>query len=238
MYHMIAPHQPGAKFNGLRVPPARFEHQIQWLHDNGWHFATMQEVMDAAHHIPEKTVVITFDDGYADNHTHAFQILQRYHAKATLYLVVDRHNNDWSTQKKAHHNTGELAREPKLSDAQVQEMVASGVFELGGHTLRHINLATTPKKEKTDEIAGCKAALEDTFGTPVTSFAYPFGIYTEEDAALAEAAGFTHAVLAEGGIETDRFSQPFLIKRIKISGKDSFFAFICRIRTGKRGWKK
>ena len=53
------------------------------------------------------------------------------------------------TNKKAHHNSGELVREPKLSDAQVTEMVQSGVFELGGHTVSHINLATQmlPKRE-------------------------------------------------------------------------------------------
>ena len=63
-----------------------------------------------------------------------------YGAKATLYLVVDRHDRDWSTYKKAHHSGGELMREPKLSDAEVREMIASGVFELGSHTLTHANL--------------------------------------------------------------------------------------------------
>lgn len=60
---------------------------------------------------PEKTVAITFDDGYLDNLENAYPILEKYQAKATIYVVVDRHDRDWSTYKKAHHNSGELARE-------------------------------------------------------------------------------------------------------------------------------
>ena len=238
MYHMITPHKPGTKFNGLRVTPERFEQQVKWLHDEGWHFLTMSELMTPEATLPEKTVAITFDDGYEDNCLNAWPILKKYQAKATLYLVVDRHNNDWSTNKKAHHNSGELVREPKLSDAQVTEMVQSGVFELGGHTVSHINLATADVAKKEAEISGCKTSLEQQYHTTVTSFAYPFGIHTPEDEQLVESAGFTHAVLAEGGIETCRYSRPFLLRRVKISGKDSFLAFLCRIRTGQRGWKK
>jgi len=64
MYHMVSPHRPGAKFNKLRVPPERFEEQIKYLSESGWYFAHVSEL---AHPLPEKTVVITFDDGYQDN---------------------------------------------------------------------------------------------------------------------------------------------------------------------------
>ena len=114
MYHMVSPHRPGAKFNGLRVPPEHFEAQLAWLQRKGWQFFTLSEMWEQWDNLPEKSVAITFDDGYADNLHNALPLLEKYDAKATIYMVVDRHERDWSTAKKAHHNTGELAREPKL----------------------------------------------------------------------------------------------------------------------------
>lgn len=236
MYHMVSDPVPGAKFNGLRVSPARFEQQLRWLRDNGFHFATMAELM--AGPVPAKTVAITFDDGYRDNYTQAFPLLRKYGAKATLYLVVDRHDRDWSTAKKAHHASGELMREPKLSDAEVREMVASGVFELGAHTFTHANLPLLAGEDKAREVAGCRAELARLFDTPVTSFAYPFGIFGDADVEEARAAGYTNAVTTVDGIDAHPYADPLRIRRVKVSGKDNFLAFVLRMKGGKRGFAK
>lgn len=116
MYHMVRAHIDGAKFNKLRVEPKEFEKQVAWMKAEGFHFVTMQELQKNWGKHPEKTVAITFDDGYLDNLENAYPILEKYQAKATIYVVVDRHDRDWSTYKKAHHNNGELAREAKLND--------------------------------------------------------------------------------------------------------------------------
>lgn len=233
MYHMVSEPVAGAKFNGLRVSPAAFERQLRWLRDRGFHFATMGDLMEGS--VPAKTVVITFDDGYLDNYTNAFPLLKKYGAKATLYLVVDRHDRDWSTYKKAHHASGELMREPKLADAQVREMIDSGVFELGAHTLTHANLPGLDGEAKAREVAGAKQQLEALFGTPVTSFAYPFGIFGDADVDAARAAGYSNAVTTEDGIDAHPYADPLRIRRVKISGKDNFLAFVLRMRSGRRG---
>ncbi|RCW66542.1 polysaccharide deacetylase [Marinobacter nauticus] len=234
MYHMVSEHRPGAKFNKLRVTPAAFDWQIQWLKENGWHFGVMSE-LDAPEQLPPKTVFLTFDDGFADNFRHAHPVLTRYGARATLYLVVDRFDRDWSTAKKAHHDTGELMREPKLTDDDVREMLASGCWELGGHTLTHANLARLDKAAKRSEISGCREQLQARFETNVASFAYPFGIYDESDVELVREAGFTSAVTTVEGIDRDPASRPFELSRVKVSGKDNRLAFRLRMRTGKRG---
>lgn len=234
MYHMVCEHKQGAKFNKLRVTPKHFEEQISWLVENGWTFVTMAEIASGVWLSQEKCVAITFDDGYEDNYTNALPILKQHQAKGTLYLVVNRHDNDWSVQKKAHHDSGELMREAKLSDQQVQDMVKSGCIELGGHTTNHINFATTSKEQKSKEVTESKQFLESRFATKVTSFAYPFGILTEEDPALIEQAGYDNAVLAEGGIETSPETNRFKIRRIKISGKDSLRTFKRKIAAGKK----
>ena len=86
--------------------------------------------------------MLTFDDGFRDNYLAAHPLLVKYGAKATLFLVVDRFDRDWSTAKKAHHDSGELLREEKLRDAELRKMLDSGLWELGAHTLTHALLRT------------------------------------------------------------------------------------------------
>ena len=104
MYHMISNHIKGAKFNGLRVNPKDFESQIAYLHVNGWTFFTMNELIEKKDNLPLKSVAITFDDGYEDNITNALPILKKYNAKATIYLVIDRHDREWSSKRKKKNN--------------------------------------------------------------------------------------------------------------------------------------
>ncbi len=235
MYHMIDRWQPGQKWRGLRVAPSDFEAQLAWLAAEGWHFAKMSEWPER-HRLPVKSVFITFDDGYRDNFTQALPLLQHYGACATLYLVVNRHDNDWSTNKKAHHNSGELLREEKLTDSEVEQMLASGCFELGGHTLDHSNLLSLSDDECWRQISACKTALEAQYGCRVSSFAYPFGLYQPRDAELVEQAGYSSAVTVEEGIDTD--PAPYDLMRIKVSGKDSLALFKYKLYSGRRGWFK
>lgn len=233
MYHMIREHIDGAKFNKLRVKPSEFEKQVAWMKSEGFNFVTMQELLENWGKHPEKTVAITFDDGYLDNLEHAYPILDKYQAKATIYVVVDRHDRDWSTYKKAHHNSGELAREPKLNDEQVQFLANSGLVEIGSHTLTHANLDKLDDVTCLCELSDSKIQLEQLTQKPVTSFAYPFGIYSNRDVRLAKQAGYSNAVTTVEGI--DGLSPDFMqLQRVKISGKDSLFAVKLRLKLGKR----
>lgn len=233
MYHMVREHIDGAKFNKLRVKPTEFEKQVAWMKAEGFHFVTMQELQDNWGQHPEKTVAITFDDGYLDNLENAYPILEKYQAKATIYVVVDRHNRDWSTYKKAHHNSGELTREAKLNDEQVQFLAQSGVMEIGSHTLTHANLDKLDDAACLAELVDSKQQLEQLTGKAVNSFAYPFGIYSQRDVDLAKQAGYHNAVTTKEGI--DGLNPDFMqLQRIKISGKDSMFAVKLRLKLGKR----
>ncbi len=235
MYHMIADPVAGARFNGLRVSPSRFEQQLRWLRDNGWQGFTVSELVDRGADLPDKAVAITFDDGYADNATRALPLLQRYGYKATLYLVVDRHDRDWSRSRKAHHDGDELKAVPKLSDEQVEEMLASGCFELGAHTLTHANLLNLDNAELQHELTESKHQLEQRFAVPVRSFAYPFGLYRPEQVALVQEAGYDNAVTVREAVDDPASWNPLELSRIKISGRDGMPAFRQRMRTGRRG---
>ncbi len=235
MYHMISDTPAGAKFRGLRVSPTLFRDQLQLLSRQGWHFVTMSELMSQRDSLPARTVAITFDDGYADNLTHALPLLEEFDAKATLYLVCDRHDRDWSVAKKAHHNSGELAREPKLTDDQVRTLLASGRVELASHTLTHPNLPTCDPATRRQEIGESRALLARRFGVEVTSFAYPFGLYDQTDVQLVREAGYSNAVTVIEGVETRLSERPLELRRVKVSGKEGMLGFRMRLRRGFRG---
>ena len=165
MYHMISEQLNSGKKSGLRVSPDMFEKQLKWFTDNNWKFIKMSEIEKYKDH--EKVVAITFDDGYEDNYLKALPLLKKYKACATLYLVLDRNNNDWSIKKNPKHNSGALVRETKVSDEQIFKMLDSDVFELGGHTITHPYLLNADTKEKEREILGCKTELEAKFNTNV-----------------------------------------------------------------------
>ena len=238
MYHMISYPIKGAKFNSLRVSPEMFEKQLRYLTDNGWQFFTMSELVSKKNQLPEKSIALTFDDGYQDNFTNALPLLKKYKAKATIYLVVDRHNREWSSKRKKKNNSGELMAEPKLLDDQVKELLESGLVEIGSHTVTHDNLPMIAEEQKYDEIVGAKKKIENLFGIKCNSFCYPFGLFDQTDLLLVESAGYTNATTVETGISDLKETSPYLLKRITVSGKDNFYAFQLKLKNGRRGIKK
>jgi len=232
MYHMISKQLPKTKKSGLRVSPEMFERHLKYFSDNNWSFIKMSELLE--HDTQEKVVAITFDDGYEDNYSEAFPLLKKYNACATLYLVIDRHQNDWSAKKNPKHNKGDLAKKSKLSDEQVQEMVTSGIFELGGHTYSHPFLPNLSAEDKKHEMISSKSFLETKFNTNISSFAYPFGIYSSADVDIIKASNFISAVTTNEGVASS--DSIYELKRIKASGKDNFLTFKLRVLKGFRGF--
>jgi peptidoglycan/xylan/chitin deacetylase (PgdA/CDA1 family) len=235
---MVSSHKKNAKFNGLRVEPIEFEKQIKYLVDNNWTFLTMSELIEKKDNLPYKSVAITFDDGYEDNFTNAFPILKKYSLKATIYIVVDRHDREWSSKRKEKNSSGELKNEPKLSDEQITKLINSGLIEIGSHTITHDNLPTLNKQQKIDEIQNSKIEIEKRFNIKCNSFCYPFGLYDKEDIQIVKDSFYTNATITTKGIDNLTKLDLFELKRITISGKDNMMAFNIKLRRGLRGLKK
>lgn len=230
MYHMVSQPIKNGTYNKLRVSPETFEKQAWHLKSVGYQFIFMSELSECG----PKSVVLTFDDGYRDNLVNADKVLEAIGGKATLYLVSNRHGRDWSILKNPEHNSGELRDEEKLTDGDVKAMLSTGRWELGSHTLTHAYLPSIEQEEATHEIAGSKQILEEMFGVPVRSFAYPFGIYGERDVRTVRNAGFETACTTEEGISRVNFQNALELPRIKVRGGESMFAFKLRLRTGRR----
>lgn len=234
MYHMISEHLPKkkSKFNRLRVKSVEFEKQLKWLNNNNWKSYKMSELI-SLDVIPEKSYVITFDDGYRDNYLNAFPLLKKHNIKATLYLIVNRFSDAWALDKDTNSISEELNNEEMLSDDEIIDMINSGLIEIGSHTLNHCNLKDKHFDKKKEEIYNSKIEIEKKFNINCESFAYPFGFYSKNDWKIVEEAGYSSSVTVQSGVEDIKESNKFLLKRIMVSGRQGLLDFILKMKNGR-----
>lgn len=226
MYHSIDDGKL-KRLKGLRVSVKNFEKQIAYLHKKGYKSYTLSDMIEKRENLEPKSVVITFDDGYKDNLTNALPILQKYNFKATIFVIINRFDNDWSLHRKAK-NANIVNHIDKLSDNDVKNLLKSGLIEIGAHTINHKNFSKISPEEKKEEIIKSKKILEEKFEIICKTFSYPFGIYEKGDEKIVKEAGFIGAVTTEvKRIDLD-MDDMFLLPRVNI--KDGYFKFIYRLR--------
>lgn len=120
---------------------------------------------------PERSFVVTFDDGYRSVYDHAFPVLQRYGFSATVFLTT----GETATQTEALRLPS-LCGRFMLSWGEIKEMHRWGI-QFGAHTLTHPDLTQLPLNRIEIEVFESKAIIENALGVPVSCFAYPYGRY-------------------------------------------------------------
>lgn len=189
MYHQVDAEPPrGTAMRGLVVSPRRFASHMRLLRLCGFTGVTMGEALQHLRGERSGRVVgITFDDGYLNNLQHALPALQRHGHRATLYAVsqlLGRHN--------AWDDALGVPAKPLMSGAQLREWAAAGM-DVGAHTRHHADLTTLDAAQAREEIAGCRADLEDVLGREVRHFCYPYGRFTPREIELVREAGYATA---------------------------------------------
>lgn len=182
----------------LNINPYIFEEQIRTLFEAGYTFMTMEEigeVLDGKMNLPQKPIVITFDDGHWDLYTDVFPILQRYHIKATAYIIP-----------------GFLGGSDFLTEFQLKSIADSGLIEIGAHTAHHISLREQPEWRLLSEIKDSKTILEKKLHMKVVSFAYPNGAFDEKSIQAVKNNGFITSVSTVPGIEQSNANRYFLYR--------------------------
>jgi peptidoglycan/xylan/chitin deacetylase (PgdA/CDA1 family) len=187
VYHHVVPgHGPGSEMGrGLFVTPVGFEQHLKFLKDNGYQSVSFDDLADCVEYgipLPERPVILSFDDGWDNQFNNAFPLLQKYGFTATFYVV-----------------TNYLDHQNFMTIAQLKTMIAAGMT-IASHSRSHPALPTigNPQRLK-DEIAGSKAWLEERLGVAMTSFAYPYGSYTAAIAAAVRDAGYRTARTVDDG---------------------------------------
>jgi len=160
-----------------------FEEQMAYLEDNGYRVISISQLLECIENnfFPEKPVVITIDDGFKSVYNLAFPVLKKYQYPAILYLYTDF-----------------IANGPhQLSWEEIKEMIDHGM-EIGSHTLSHCNLLNMKQNEShmeylkriEKEISLSKSILERNTSSTIESFAYPYGVYSQQIRMLAKQSGY------------------------------------------------
>lgn len=127
--------------------------------------------------LPNKPIIITFDDGYLGNYLYAYPVLKALGMKATIFVITDSVENKNVTYQ---HFSWEQAR----------EMVDSGLISIQSHTKSHQDLATLEPRYALAEMVCSRNAIERNLGTECRYLAFPYGSYTDYVNELAKLAGY------------------------------------------------
>jgi peptidoglycan/xylan/chitin deacetylase (PgdA/CDA1 family)/glycosyltransferase involved in cell wall biosynthesis len=227
LYHHVGP-SPSGKPEAITISPARFEWQMRWLARRGYVGITLSDWLrwrKEGTGLPEKPIIITFDDAYADIAEHALPILRRYGFGAVVYVVTGQlgKSNNW--------DDSQYCRSLRLMTAeQIQYWAGQGI-EFGAHTRTHPDLTQLSATDVSAEVVGSKDDLSALVGSPVISFAYPYGAYNESIRELAQRE-FDLVFGVDEGLNYLR-SDPHHLRRIHIGPTDSFFEFALCVRLGE-----
>lgn len=175
LYHHVGEPRPGA-WRLLTVSPRRFEAQVRALVAAGYTGITARHWVDHVEgrvELPERPILITFDDAYRDLEAHALPVLRRYGFSATV-LVVTAHVGGRSAWDEA----AGLSTHP-LMDAEALRVWSERGIELGAHSRTHVDLRGLGSAALEEELEGSRRDLEALTGGPVRAFAYPYGHFDD-----------------------------------------------------------
>jgi peptidoglycan/xylan/chitin deacetylase (PgdA/CDA1 family) len=193
LYHRIAtPPFP----NDYYVTPDAFREQMQALRDWGYTAIPISLLVRAITQgapLPERPVVITFDDGDISVYTTAFPIMREFGFVGVNYLVGNR-----------------LQVEGYMNVAQLQELSAAG-WEVGSHSMTHADLRTSHDLDW--EIRQSRLELEAALGVPVATFAYPYGLGNDNESIVEQVRANYVAAVGLGPYLEQNFSRLYYLAR-------------------------
>ena len=169
-YHHVSESTP----KSTSITPAQFEKHLQYLADEGFRVVALSTLIHALQQkaeLPDKTVAITFDDGYIDNLTHAKPLLDKFNYPFTIFInpaIINQNSERY------------------LSWQQLKNMSDQGVI-IANHGFNHDSLARIPDgtsqqdwlTQRGKAILQSEEIIKQHTGKSVRYFAYPYGEFTE-----------------------------------------------------------
>jgi peptidoglycan/xylan/chitin deacetylase (PgdA/CDA1 family) len=155
--------------------------------------------IEARSPLPDRAVLLTFDDAYLDHYENAYPLLREMGLQALLFVPTDHIGDRGTSGDRGRAGTASPGR--TLEWAHLQEM--QDVFTVGSHGMSHQMLTWLPRSTAAREIVESKRLLEDRLGVAVSFFSYPYGMleaYDEELEALVRAAGYRASFVTVGGL--------------------------------------
>ena len=185
----------------LSVPLADFEQHMKWLKEYGYTSITPEELYEFivnGSELPEKPVLITFDDGYKDNYTNAYPIMKKYGFTGTIFVV-----------------TGFLGvYDNYMTWEQAKELADNG-FSIESHTYSHKSMTEASDEEISKELTKSRDTIKNKLGIDADFMAYPTGTYNLHIAELVQKAGYKGAFTIKYD-NVSRESNVYALERVPI----------------------
>ncbi|MFH7242938.1 MAG: polysaccharide deacetylase family protein [Spirulina sp.] len=180
MYHDVLS-EPEVFFD---LVPEQFESHLQTLQENGFTAISLDQLtqhLRTGAPLPEKPVVLSFDDGYAGHYEHVYPLLKKYQMPAVFFVFPGKVD-------------GTIVGRSTLTWDQVKEMAADPLITIGSHSVTHPpDLREFNDADLAYEMTESKRRLEEMLRQPVHYFSYPAGHYDERVAQAAADAGYLAA---------------------------------------------
>ena len=226
MYHEVSERRVSG-FEKYSVTRRAFTSQMRWLASTGHVTIALDQLL--GHYrtrtpIPERAIVITFDDGFRECAAHAGPIMASHGFSATFFLVAGLmgRSSEWLRLERG-------ISLPIMSWDDARALEQSG-HRCESHTMTHVRLAEAAPDACRDEMARSRSIIEDALGHDVHHLAYPFGSHNERVRAIAAECGYESACTVSMGLsmpDDDSLALP----RVPVLGTDSLVDFISRLGT-------
>ena len=217
MYHYVSelPPNPDRYRRDLTVRPENFEAQLQYLAEAGYRTITLADLylyLTQGYPLPEKPIVLTFDDGYIDAYEIVFPLLLDYGFTGTFFVLATPAHFEWSEY---------------ITWAQMEEMSDAGI-EIQGHGRDHVDLRDRSYDYLVYQTVGIQEAIQYHTGRLPRFFCYPSGRRDADVIAVLKSAGYWGAVTTEWGQRHTREGL-FEMPRLRIRGSDTLESFINKL---------
>ena len=184
------------------VPPAAFREQIKTLADSGYHTITPEQhyrYLLYGEALPEKPVLISFDDTDGEQFLEGAAVLDQYQFKGVFFIM-----------------TIAIGKPNYMSKEQIKVLSDKGHI-IGAHTWDHHNVKQYVKEDYEKQLAAPKLKLEQIIGKPVEYFAYPFGLWDEIAAEQVSKNGYKMAYQLSAK-KQDSVRPQYSVRRIIVPG--------------------
>lgn len=208
MYHFFYDKNTGTGKDNNYMEISDFEEQMKYLSDNNFYFPTWEEVekyIDGEIELPEKSIVITVDDGDDSFFELAIPVIQKYNAKATTFVITS-----WYGHRAAS------------KEANISYQSHSDNMHEGGADGKGVMLSWSYDKILED----VKNSSQVLGGA--TIFCYPFGQYNDLDKQVLKDAGYKLAFTTEGG-RVYKGSDKYALPRVRMSKGVSISSFAAMV---------
>lgn len=202
IYHRVS----DGDTNPATLKVADFDAQMKFLVDDGYHVISPDDLLDAWETdkpLPEKPVVLTFDDGHSDIYRNVFPILQKYNMRATVFIATDK-----------------IGMKDYLTWDEARALQNGGFVDFESRTMTGDNLTKLRGDKLWNEIYGSKQAIEWALKKPAKFLAYPGGKYTVEAEDTSKEVHFRAGFIEDYGL-AKKDDDNYILTRIPVLGSNS-----------------